>query len=407
MANGGRMPAGKLFVGFDLGNDNHAVCAVSSGGDMVFEETVRNDWGAIEALRRAMQKTGTLGAEDVCIAVEDRNCALVDALLAHRFNVFTINPKQVDRFRDRISMGGAKDDRRDARVLATTLRTDGAAYRAVTVLDELAISLRAVETTIDWVGEDFRRAANQLRAMVLRCWPSLLSLCPGTDEAWFWELVAKVMGEPIDDAGLTALLKRHRKRKTTVKDVRAVLDRPRLPVCEAVVASTAREVGRQIQRLELLKAQHMSAEKERLQLLERLHGTEQVPSDVDILLSAPGCGPKTTAALVTTVLPTLKAPGGLGLVRALCGVAPVTKRSGKSSLTAMRHACSAQLREAMHHAAAAAARWDPKFKAHYGRLRASGHNHARALRGIADRLLSLLSAMLRTRTLYRAPTSTA
>ncbi|MCC7111793.1 MAG: transposase [Deltaproteobacteria bacterium] len=300
-------------------------------------------------------------------------------------------------------MGGAKDDKRDARVLATTLRTDGSAYRAVGVLDERAIALRAVEATIDWVGEDFRRAANQLRAMVLRCWPALLSLCPGTDEAWFWELVHKAMANPIDDAGLTALLKKHRKRKTTVKDVRDVLERPRLAVPDAVVVSTTREIGRQIQRLELLRVQHLSAAKERLELLEHLQGTEQSPSDVDILLSAPGCGPKTTAALVTTVLPALKAPGGLGLARALCGVAPVTKRSGKSTLTVMRRACNARLRAAMHHAAAAAARWDPKFKAHYSRMRASGHNHARAVRGIADRLLSLLSAMLRTRTLYRTP----
>ena len=34
------------------------------------------------------------------------------------FTVHSINPKQLDRFRDRISPAGAKDDRRDARVLA-------------------------------------------------------------------------------------------------------------------------------------------------------------------------------------------------------------------------------------------------------------------------------------------------
>jgi hypothetical protein len=35
--------------------------------------------------------------------------------------VFAINPKQLDRFRDRFSPAGAKDDRRDALVLASAL----------------------------------------------------------------------------------------------------------------------------------------------------------------------------------------------------------------------------------------------------------------------------------------------
>ena len=34
----------------------------------------------------------------------------------------TLNPKQLDRFRDRFSPAGAKDDRRDARTLGDALR---------------------------------------------------------------------------------------------------------------------------------------------------------------------------------------------------------------------------------------------------------------------------------------------
>ena len=43
---------------------------------------------------------------------------------------------------------------------------------------------------------------------------------------------------------------------------------------------------------------------------------------------------------------------------------------------------------------------DERAKKHYAELRAKGHTHARALRGIADRLLAVLVAMLRTKTLY-------
>jgi hypothetical protein len=43
---------------------------------------------------------------------------------------------------------------------------------------------------------------------------------------------------------------------------------------------------------------------------------------------------------------------------------------------------------------------DSKSEQHYRSLRNKGHSHARALRGVSDRLLSVAVAMLRDRTLY-------
>ena len=43
---------------------------------------------------------------------------------------------------------------------------------------------------------------------------------------------------------------------------------------------------------------------------------------------------------------------------------------------------------------------DTHFKLHYQSLRAKGHRHARALRGVMDRILTMALAMLRDRTLY-------
>jgi hypothetical protein len=43
--------------------------------------------------------------------------------MARGFRVHAINPKQLDRFRDRFSPAGAKDESRDALFLADALRT--------------------------------------------------------------------------------------------------------------------------------------------------------------------------------------------------------------------------------------------------------------------------------------------
>jgi Transposase len=63
------------------------------------------------------------------IAIEVPRGALVETLAERGFPVFSINPKQLDRFRDRYSPAGAKDDSRDTFVLADSLARIGPVSR--------------------------------------------------------------------------------------------------------------------------------------------------------------------------------------------------------------------------------------------------------------------------------------
>ena len=65
----------------------------------------------------------------------------------------------------------------------------------------------------------------------------------------------------------------------------------------------------------------------------------------------------------------------------------------------MRQACSERLRQALHHWATRSIICDETSRKQYDRLRTAGHQHARALRGLPDRLLRMLVAMLK----YHAP----
>ena len=67
----------------------------------------------------------------------------------------------------------------------------------------------------------------------------------------------------------------------------------------------------------------------------------------------------------------------------------------------MRYACNNRLRNALYHFAMGSLR-DPVARRHYDRLRGEGHSHARALRGVADRWVTVLMAMLRSGTRYDA-----
>jgi hypothetical protein len=85
-------------------------------------------------------------------------------------------------------------------------------------------------------------------------------------------------------------------------------------------------------------------------------------------------------------------------LRTFCGVAPVTKRSGKQCSVEMRTGCNRRLRLAIHYWVDNAIKHDPHWKARYAAPRAFGHSHGRSLRGVDDRLLATLIAVLVSQT---------
>ena len=133
--------------------------------------------------------------------------------------------------------------------------------------------------------------------------------------------------------------------------------------------------------------------------LELTEGEEGEHRDVEILRSLPGVGRLVAATMLSEATRALTDRDYHSL-RAICGAAPVTRQSGKHTQVSMRYACSGRLKNAMYYWAGSSVLVDPLCKLQYGRFRAKGHTHARALRGVADRMLRILVAMLTTRCLY-------
>lgn len=163
----------------------------------------------------------------VAIAIEGPRGAIVEGLLERGFHLFAINPKQLDRFRDRHSVAGAKDDRRDAFVLADSVRTDQPSFRRLQLDEPQLLRLRELSRAEETLLEDFRRSANRLREQLHRFYPQMLQLCSAADKPWLWELIdlaptpahaALLSEEPIQ-----RVLKAHRIRRVKVKEALACL----------------------------------------------------------------------------------------------------------------------------------------------------------------------------------------
>jgi len=403
----------ELLVGIDWATEKHDVCLLAPGGVVLGEKTFRNDGAGLAEMADWIADHLAGPPEAAHVAIEVPHGPVVETLLERRFHVFTLNPKQLDRFRDRFTVAGAKDDRRDARVLADSLRTDRKAFRCLEVDAPAVLELREWSRMADDLQQDRNRMTNRLREQLRRYYPQALQVGtdPGAD--WFLSLVEAVptpaAAREADPREVGRLLKQHRIRRITAAQALDLLRQKPVCVAPGTAEAALAHIGQLTVRLRLVNAQLREAHKKLDQICRHLQaedpGNAEVEGraggqrDIEILRSLPGVG--------RIVLATLLAEGARPLrdrdyhaARSLSGVAPVTRRSGKRVVVVMRQACQVRLRRAMYHWGRVAAQRDPLWKERYAALRARGHSHGRACRGIADRLLAVAIAMLRDGTLY-------
>jgi transposase len=398
------------YLGIDWGGQTHQWCLLDADGRVRGERTVAHTTEQIQAALTWLRKTTEAEPDQIAVAIETPHGVLVDTLLEQGYAVFAINPKQLDRFRDRFTAGGAKDDRRDARVAADALRTDPRAFRPVRVNDPAMIQLRELARLLDDLQVEEGRLTNRLREQLGRVHAGWLTLCPAADETWLWTLLR---AEPHPDAWptlarrrITPVLREHRLRRITTDDVVTALRAPRLTVAPGVADATAVRVGVLVPQLLLVRAQHAGVQQQLDQLLAQLaelpadEAESREHRDVEILRSLPGVGRMVTATMLGEATRPL-ADRDYRTLRAYAGAAPVTKRSGKRVFCVqMRYACHGRLRNALYHWARISIQHDAGARAYYDALRARGHHYARALRSVGDRWLRILIGMLKSGTLY-------
>ena len=398
------------YVGIDWGSAEHHLCLLDARGTVhgtrVVPHTRDGVHGAVQWLQ---QQTGA-ALEAIAVGIETPRGVLVDTFLEQRMAVFALNPKQLDRFRDRFTAAGAKDDRRDAQAIADGLRTDRRAFHRVRPDDPLIIHLRELTGLLEDLQRDESRLTNRLREQLYRVDAPWLAFSPAANESWVWHLLAQ---RPHPDGWsllgkrrITAALASHRIRRLTGDDVVAVLRQARLTATPGVADAVATRIAALVPQLQLVAEQCTQTERQIDAILAQLSQTGEAEGescqhrDAQILRSLPGIGRMVSATMLVDATAPLE-ERNYSTLRAHAGTAPVTKRSGKRvHVVQMRYACKPRLRQAMYHWARTSIQHDDGARRYYEQLRARGHHYARALRSVADRWLRILVAMLRTHTLY-------
>lgn len=407
----------RVYVGIDWATEEHQVCALDPPGTVLGERVFQNNAMALQELCDWLLALSDGHPDTVWVGIEVPHGVVVETLVERGFVLYSINPKQMDRFRDRFSVAGAKDDRLDALVIADSLRTDTRLYRRIRLDEPVVIELREWSRIGEELTGEQTRLTNRLRHQLMRYYPQALELTPDLDKDWFlvlWSIVpTPAKAQRVQEKTVARLLRSHRIRKLDAATVLDTLRQPAVTVAPGTTEACVAHIQLLAEQLRLINRQIKECHKRLDALCDALsdadEGDQDEPGvgsgqrDVEILRSLPGVGRIVLAALLAEASQAIE-ERDYHTLRTVSGVAPVTRNSGKRkgnrSIVIMRRACNKRLRDAMYHWSRVAIQHDPKSRAQYAALRKKGHRHGRALRGVGDRLLNMTCAMLRDGTMY-------
>ena len=298
------------YVGVDWGGQNHQVCVLDGDGAMLGESVFAHSGPGLAAMAAWIAATVCEApAETVGVAIETPRGPVVESLLAHGLAVHSINPKQLDRFRDRYSPAGAKDDRRDARVLASALRTDPHCLRRVEASDAVVVELREWTRIREELKRERVRLTNRMHDLLWRYYPAFNRVVEDDLAAPWAVALWKRVPTPAAARGMRLssydkLLKKHRIRRFDAATLKSRLAQQPLGVDPASARAAEAHMRLLAKRLAVVAAQVAEADGRIDAFLAELGGADPAPAangddepgqteeqrDATILRSIPGVG---------------------------------------------------------------------------------------------------------------------
>jgi transposase len=378
------------YIGVDWGDSEHAVWVEDDIGAKVMNRALPHTAEALAEWGRWLDERRAEGIE-LWAAIERPDGRVVDFLLDHGVVVFPVNPKALDRARDRFRMSGAKSDPFDARVLAGFLRTDHGHLQPLRPSSEAAQELK--ELTRDYARQvrQQTRLLNQLTVTLKEYYPRALEVCEELKSRWAQDFL-RAYPTP---AGLQTLTERrwgrwartHRLNAERTAGLWATIQRPQLAVPPHVVRVKSRRLAVLLEQFVITAG----AVETYRQAVEDFFAS--MPA-AKWAASLPGGQSGTTVPALWAELG--DAPGRWQTAQHLqghAGAVPVTERSGKAHVVKFRFACNTHLRAAVHQLAFLSLRYSEWARAYYDRCRARGHRHHHALRALAAKWLKIVFAM--------------
>ncbi|MBC7338767.1 MAG: IS110 family transposase [Firmicutes bacterium] len=386
-----------LYVGIDWAEKAHRVCIRDDERIHAEIEVPNSAVGAADLLAKIAAIEPD--KRNVLFAIEANHGPFIDAILDAGYTIYPLNPKAVERYRDRFRLARAKTDWIDARVLADILRTDRQAHQPLKPDSEETTMLRLLTRDCAELEKTQTMLRNQLRSALLCYFPlatELFSdLASPTALAFLKAYPTHQEARRATPEALEALLRAQRYPRAAKKarELYQALQQAPFAVRPAMSAAKQMLVATLVAQLEVLNAQISSYRKE-------IDALMQEHPDSAIFTSLPGAGTRLAARMLGELGDDRNRYPGVRVAQARAGTAPVTRQSGKSRVVVFRRACVKPFRETMQLFAFCSTRWCSWARDYYLQKRAAGKKHSEAIRALANVWLKIIFAMWKNRTPY-------
>ena len=307
-------------------------------------------------------------------AIEKPHGPEVDALLERGVAVFALNP-QAARPLPRPVLAGRSQGRPQGRPRPGRFarhRQEGVPGGGTAAAGDRQAARSCRARTATW-SKKRTRLINKLKAQIRRYYPAFLEAAPDLGRTWALDLwtLAPTPGKArrVRLSSVEAVLRKSRAR-TSAEDVLAALRDKPVPTAPGTAEAVAESAGRIVRRLKALNAEIKEIRTEIGRAVDRV-GTMEGGQAVGILRSVPGIGATVLAVILSEAFDSVR-KAELQALRCYFGLAPVTKRSGRTVLVQRRLAANGRLRNAAHHWAMAAIQRDKTSRAKYHALRSRG-----------------------------------
>lgn len=377
-----------VIVGLDWARDKHELVIMGENGEILAQHSLLHRGDKFAEF--AEELTGYVAEpQQVRVAIEKHDGALLAWLCGQGYTVYGINPKSAERARDRYRPGGGKDDVSDAFILADMLRTDRGYLQPLRPASARSGELRAwTRMRASLVGQK-TAACQRLRAILAEWSPALSGLCNDLNRQWQRELLRKFpLHQDLAQAtsarlhAFAAKQRLHGKTRTKMLLVRQTVILPIPPARQEVLRS---EIRFYLDSLEHYLTAIAEAEGKLAELIEN-------HPDAHIFNSLPCHGTATVATFLAAFGDDRENPVPWRQLAARWGAGPITIASGKSRLVKRRKACDQHLNQALIFFA-----FNTAFKPgcwacdYYQHKRQQGSDHYTTLRCLAQRWVKILA----------------
>jgi len=383
----------QVYVGIDWADDHHDVHVTDDSAVALDSFNIPHSYEGIEKLRKRLDKCSS-SREKILVAVESHQGLLIYALLEAGYLVYPINPKAMDRYRDRYRMSSSKSDPKDAMVLANILRTDLHLYKPLPRETVADARLRQLTRAHKSLVQQKVKLVNQLTSQLKSYYPVALHLFSKLDRKITLAFLERY---PTPEKAAAASLEDLRKffhKQGYSHQWRATLIHESLQQPSLKAPKELEEVH---QTIVLSLVPVLRSFLDEIEKLANEIGKEFKYNPAHEIFSSLPTGEITAARLNGelgsdgTRYPTRE------YVQTAAGTAPVTRRSGKTIVIFFRWQCNKHLRAAFQDLARESVKqcaWARQYFAEQMRL---GHKPSRAYRALANRWAAIIWKMLQER----------